>query len=332
MGSRAPLHLMACSDAIDLAGAVAEKLGVPLSPSRDVWFACGEGKHVIERNIRGGDVYVFQRPVVPGDSRSINDRLMMLLHAVDAARLADCDRVTVVLPYFPGSRQDKRKNHVREGIATGLMARMFHAAGVSMVITVEPHDEAIMGCFDPQHTVLESVELTRAFGRFLQEQALVPDVVASTDLGGLEAARRYAQLFGAGLAALSKERDYTRTSVVTNTTVIGEVDGKSVLVMDDIIDTAGSMVGAVESLWDAGATDIVVGGVHPLMSGPAWARLRGLAHKAADRGVQFTVVGTSGIVHRDPPPWYRSFPIESLLADVIRSVNTRGSVRAVEGN
>ena len=87
----------------------------------------------------------------------------------------------------------------------------------------------------------------------------------------------------------------------------------------------------VEALWERGATDITVGGVHCLMSGPAWSRLEGLAAQAADRGVRFGVVGTNGVIHRDAPAWYQSVPIEELLADVIRSVNTRGSVRAVEG-
>lgn len=330
MSARAPLHLLACTDARDLAEEVGALLGVPVSPSHDVWFTCGEGKHVIERNVRGGDVYLFQRPVVLGDARTVYDRFVMLLHAVDAARLADADRITVLLPYFPGSRQDKRKNHVREGVSTGLFARMLEAAGVSMVITIEPHDEAMMGCFDPSRTVLESVSITRPFARFLHQRELVPQVVASTDVGGLEAARRYAQEFGAGLAALSKERDYTQTSVVINSTVIGEVAGRSVLVMDDIIDTAGSMVSAVEALWERGATDIVIGGVHPLMSGPAWERLASLARRAADRGVRFHVVGTDSVRHPRAPDWYLSVPIAELLAEVVRSVNARGSVRAVE--
>lgn len=330
MSARAPLHIIACGDARDLAEAVGRELGVPVCPSRDVWFACGEAKHVIEQNVRGGDVYIFQRPIVPGDSRSVYDRFMMLLHAVDAARLADADRVSVILPYLPGSRQDKRKGHVREGVSTGLFARMMQAAGVSMVITVEPHDEAIMGCFDPGRTVLECVDLTRAFARFLQERDLVPDVVASTDVGGLEAARGHAHALGAGLAALSKERDYRYASTITQTTVIGDVAGRSVLVMDDIVDTAGSMVSAVEALWESGATDIVVGGVHTLMSGSAWSRMRALAMQARERGVGFQMVGTTGVVHPDAPPWYHAFPIEPLLADVVRSVNTRGSVRALE--
>jgi ribose-phosphate pyrophosphokinase len=329
-GVRAPLCLLACDDARDLATAVGQQLGVPLTASRDVWFACGEGKHVIDANVRGNDVYLFQRPAVPGSARSVYDRLTMLLHAVDAARCADADRVTVILPYFPGSRQDKRKGNTREGVSTGLFARLLQCAGASMVVTVQPHEESMIGCFDPRYTVFEGLSITHAFGRYFAEQGIKPDVVASTDLGGLEMARGVAQHLSAGIVALSKERDYSRPNVVASSEVIGDVVGRSVLVVDDIVDTAGSLVSAAQALWAAGAADITVAGAHLLLSGPAWERLHALASEAARRGFRFQLVGTSGIRHRDPPAWYREFPIEPLLAGVIRSVNARGSVRAVE--
>ena len=163
---RAPLCLVACGDAVDLASAVALELDVPLTPSTETWFACGEAKHVLDGNIRGCDCYIFQRPVIPGNDRSIYDRTMALLHAVDAARAADADRVTVVVPYLPGTRQDKRKNHVREGVTTGLLARMLSAAGVGMVITVEPHNEALYGSYDPSRCVLEAITITVPFAGF----------------------------------------------------------------------------------------------------------------------------------------------------------------------
>ena len=286
---------------------------------------------MLESNIRGCDCYIFLQPVVPGSERSIYDRTMALLHAVDAARMADADRVSVVVPYLPGTRQDKRKGHVREGVTTGLMARMLQAAGVSMVITVEPHNEALYGSYDPSRCVLEAVSITRPFAGFLRDEGLVCDVVASTDVGGLEMARAYAQEHGRPIAALSKERDYSATSVVMNTSVIGDVAGKSVLIVDDIVDTAGSVASAVQSLWAEGATDIVVAGVHALLSGPGWERVHGLHAEAERRGVSFRMAGTSSVVHHEAPGWYAQFGLEPLLAKVIRSVNARGSVRALEG-
>jgi len=322
--------LMCCDPARKLADAVAAALDVEVKTSRDQWFACGEGKHVIDVNVRGQDVYLFQRPVVPESERSIYDRWTMLLHAVDAARQSDAARITVVLPYLPGSRQDKRKGHTREGVSTGLFARMMEAAGVSMVITVEPHNEAISGCFDPRLCVLESVSITRGFCDFIRTHGLQRDVVASTDVGGLERARRFALRLGSPVAALSKERDYSQPSKVAQTTVIGEVSGKSVMIIDDIVDTAGSVVSAVDSLWEAGAQDIVIAGAHMLLSGAAWSRLESLRERAEAQGFDLQVVGTSSVVHVDTPTWYHSYPLEPLLAQIVRRVNTRGSVRALE--
>lgn len=330
MESRSPLCLLTCGEARDFAEIVARELGEALTPSRDVWFACGEGKHVIDVNIRGTDVYIVQQAVVPGSEHSVYDRWMMVLHAVDAARCADAARVTVILPYLPGSRQDKRKGHIREGISTGLFARMLQGAGASMLITVEPHNEAMIGCFDPRRCVFESITITPVFAKYLSENDLVGDVVASTDVGGLEMARVFAQTLRRDIVALSKERDYSQSSVVTRSTLIGEVDGRSVLIIDDIVDTAGSVQSATRSLWAAGATDITIAGVHMVLSNPAWERLDELAAEAAQRGVNFRVVGTSSVYHPNPRSYYLSCPLESLVAKIIRSANTRGSIRALE--
>jgi ribose-phosphate pyrophosphokinase len=328
--ARAPLCLLACSDASDLAASVAKHLGCGVAGGGDVWFASGEAKYVIEENIRGCDTYVFQRTIGAGSERTVYDRTMVLLHAVDAARHADAARVTVVMPYLPGCRQDKRKNHVREGVSTGLLARMLCTAGVSMVITVDPHNEALIGAYDPSRCVLEAVSVAAPYSKFLAESGLVCDVVASTDVGGLELARNYAQRLGRPIAALSKERDYSRPNTVANTTVIGDVKGRSVLIVDDIVDTAGSMDSAVRSLWEQGATDMVLAGVHVLLSGPGRERIERLRADAEARGVTLRLATTSAVLQRDPPPWSTSFGIEPLLAEVIRSVNTRGSVRALE--
>lgn len=330
MTSRAPLCLLSCSNATDLGEGIGHRLGVALTPSKDVWFPAGEGKHVVEANVRGSDVYVLQRALDPASDRSIYDGFLMALHACDAVRLADAARITLVLPYLPGTRQDKRKANVREGVSTGLFARMIEASGVSMVITVEPHNEAMVAAFDPRLCVMESVRIFRSYAAFLEERGLVGEVVASPDVGGLENAREYAQVLKRDLAALSKERDYSRTSVVMNSTVLGDVDGRDVLLVDDIVDTAGSVVSAVHALWDAGARGIVVAAAHAIMSGPAWERMDGLAADAAKRGVRFAMAGTCSVQHAHPPPWYHCFSLEPLLTDVVSRVNTRGSVRAIE--
>lgn len=331
MDVRAPLRLLACEDARDLATEVGLHLGVEVTPSHDVWFASGEGKHVIEANIRGTDVYLFQRPIVPHSHHSVYDRMMMLFHAVDAARHSDAERITVVLPYLPGSRQDKRKGRTREGVTTGLLARMLQSLGVSMVISMEPHNEAIAGCFDPRLCVFEPLYPTAAFGGWLRDEGLLGQMVASTDVGGLQLARRFAQLLSCDLVALSKERDYSQPNTVARTTVIGDVRDHDVLIVDDIVDTGGSAVAAVEALWEAGARGVVIATLHPILSDPAWSRMAALEQAARARGVRFAMAGTTSIRHGSTPDWYGTFAIEPLLADVIRTVNARGSVSGLTG-
>ena len=325
--ARAPLRLISCQPAERLARDIGDALGVSVTSSEDVWFSSGEGKHVVDDNVRGHDVYVFQRPVDPGSKRSVYDNFLMSLHAVDALKLADAERVTLVIPYLPGTRQDKRK--LREGISTGLFARMIEASGVSMVLTVEPHNQALVAGYDPRKCVVECVDIVKAYAPFLAEKGFVGDVVASPDVGGLENARFYAKVLNRDLAALSKERDYSQTSVVMRSTVLGNVKDRDVLLVDDIVDTAGSVVSAVHALWERGARGVVVACAHPVMSGPAWERLSTLASEATERGVKFSVCGTNTIVHPDAPTWYHCFDLAPLLTEVIRRVHTRGSVRTM---
>ena len=324
--ARAPVRLVACGGAEAFAAGVADALSLPLVPSHESWFACGEGKFVIDQNVRGGDCYVFQSPIVPGASRSTYDRFVMLLHAVEAAALADAQEVTAVLPYYPGARQDKRKGRVREGISAGLFARCLQEAGATRVITVEVHNEAIAGMFAPARCRLENLYLHYLLCPWLAERGLVGDTVVSPDVGGMERARRYAQELEAHLAALSKERDYSTVNRVVRSTLIGEVAGHDVLLVDDIIDTAGSVAAAVDELKAGGAKDVTVACAHALLSGPAFDRLGTVAERAEQEGWRFTVVGSSSVHHDDPPAWYQEFPIEKLLARVIVRNNHRLSV------
>ena len=199
-----------------------------------------------------------------------------------------------------------------------------------MVVTLEPHTEAIVGCYDPRECVMETVGVCGPFARFLAERGFAPDCVASTDVGGLERARQFAQVLQCDLVALSKERDYSAQSTVARTTVVGDVRGRSVLIVDDIIDTGGSVVAACDALWAAGATDLSVAGVHMVMSDPAWDRLAALNTEARERGVQFRLAGTDTICHRSPSLPMATFELDELLASVIGNINTRGSVRALE--
>lgn len=327
---RAPLTLIACEAGQPLAERVAAQLRTVVAPSRDVWFACGEGKHVIDANVRGTDVYVVQSLVDPGSTRSIYDRFIMLLHAIEAASLADAQDVTAVVPYFPGARQDKRKGRAREGISAGLFARCLQEAGARRVVAVEVHNPAIAGMFDASRCRLEDIQLHPTFGPWLREQGLNGELVASPDVGGLERARYYAEDLAEGLVVLSKLRDYRIPNHVVASTLIGDVSGRDVLLVDDIIDTAGSVAAAVRELKQGGARNITVACAHPVLSGPAWERLDALADLAASEGWRFRVVGTSSIEHRRDAAYYRSFDLAPLLSRVVRSINLRGSVTGAQ--
>ena len=327
---RAPIALMSCEAGRSFAQAVAMHMGLNLLPSEETWFACGEGKFEIGANVRGHDLYIFQSAAGVQDERSIYDRFLMLLHAVEAAALSDAQYITAVLPYYPGARQDKRKGRTREGISAGLFARLLQSAGADRVMTVEIHNDAIAGMFNPSVAHLENVFITRHLAAWLRDHQLTGDVVVSPDVGYLERARHYAETLSADLAALSKERDYSKPNQVFRSTLIGEVKGRNVLLVDDIIDTAGSVISAIEELKTQGAANINVACVHPIYSGNAWARLTAIKGQSEVDGWEFNMVGTSVIEHKDAPDWYHAFPIEGLIAQVLEKINSRGSVTGVQ--
>ena len=329
---RAPIALMTCESGRNFAQSVANHMAQPLVPTTESWFACGEGKLEINANVRGHDVYIFQSTVGQQDDLSVYDRFIMLLHAVEAAALSDAQYITTITPYYPGARQDKRKGRTREGISAGLFARMLQSAGANRVVTVEIHNDAIAGMFTPSLAHLENVFLTRHFVDWLRTKGLTGDVVVSPDVGFLERARAYAEEFSADLAALSKERDYSKPNQVIRSTLIGNVENKNVLLVDDIVDSGSSVVAAVNELKQHGAKDIVVACSHALMSGPAWTRLTELHRQANKEGWAFRFVGTSTVSHKNTPDWYHTFEIEALLAKIIQKINSRGSVTQVHQN
>jgi len=327
--SRAPLALMTCESGRSFAETVAKHMQHTLVPTSETWFACGEGKLEIKANVRGCDVYIFQSTVGQQDKLSVYDRFIMLLHAVEAAALSDAQYITVITPYYPGARQDKRKGRTREGISAGLFARMLQSAGANRVLSVEIHNDAIAGMFNPAVAHLENVFITRHLVQWLVEHNLGGNVVVSPDVGYLERARAYAEELEADLAALSKERDYSKPNQVFRSTLIGDVTGKNVLLVDDIVDSAGSVVAAIDELKERGANNIVVACSHPLMSGPAWERLSAVSEKAKHEGWTFDFVGTSTVEHKNTPEWYHCFGIEKLIGTVITKINSRGSVAQV---
>ena len=209
---------------------------------------------------------------------------------------------------------------------------MLQAAGANRVLSVEIHNDAIAGMFNPAVAHLENVFLTRHLVEFLVQEKLTGDVVVSPDVGYLERARSYAEELSADLAALSKERDYSKPNQVFRSTLIGDVKGKNVLLVDDIVDSAGSVVAAIDELKKHGALNIVVACCHPIMSSPAWERLSKVSEQAKKENWSFDFVGTSTVEHENTPDWYHTFAIEKLLGTIIQKINSRGSVSKVHND
>ncbi|MBA57712.1 MAG: hypothetical protein CMQ40_00925 [Gammaproteobacteria bacterium] len=203
---------MTCESGRKFATAVAREMKLDLLPTKETWFACGEGKFEIKANVRGHDVYIFQSAAGNQDEKSIYDRFLMLLHGIEAASLSDAQHITAVLPYYPGARQDKRKGRNREGISAGLFARLMQSAGVNRVMNVEIHNDSIAGMFSPSVAHLENVFLTKHFSEWIKNKGLKGDIAVSPDVGYLEKARAFSEKLGLDLAALSKERDYSKVN------------------------------------------------------------------------------------------------------------------------
>ena len=244
-----------------LGAAIAEELRVPLGKLEVRNFSDGEISVKIDENIRGEDVFILQPTHAP------DDNLLELLLILDACRRASARRVTAVIPYFGYARQD-RKDRPRVAIAAKLAANIITAAGADRVVTMDLHSGQIQGFFDiPMDHLYSSPVLVH---HILQKE--IPNlVVVAPDVGGVKVARAYAKRLASGLAVVDKRRPQPNVSEVIH--VIGEVDGKNVVIVDDMIDTAGTITEAAKALKAKGAKDIYVVATHGIFSDPALSRI-----------------------------------------------------------
>jgi|BEDMetMinimDraft_2_1075160.scaffolds.fasta_scaffold11783_2 ribose-phosphate pyrophosphokinase len=247
-----------------LAQEVAACIGIPLGEILIESFQDGETRVVINENVRGVDAFIIQPTFRP------NETLLELLIVIDAMRRASARRVTAVIPYFGYARQD-RKTRGREPITAKLVANLLVTAGADRVLTVDLHAGQIQGFFDVPVDHLTGIPL---LARRFAEMGLEDVVVVCPDAGegGIPRARRMAELLSAPLAIVDKRRPAPNVAEVMN--VIGNVRGKTAILVDDIIDTAGTIVQAAYALRELGAREVYTCCVHPLLSGPAVERLR----------------------------------------------------------
>jgi ribose-phosphate pyrophosphokinase len=241
---------------------VATYLSVKLGDIQLNRFSDGEINVNITESVRGRDVFIIQPTCAP-----TNDNLMELFIMADAFKRSNAGTITAVIPYFGYARQD-RKAAPRVPISAKLVASMIERAGIDQVITVDLHAAQIQGFFDiPVDNLYGSI----IFTDYIQQKSLPNPIIASPDIGGVARARNYAQKLGLDLVIVDKRREKANESEVMN--IIGEVEGRDVILVDDMVDTAGTLVKAAEVLKARGATSVMACCTHGVLSGPAYERI-----------------------------------------------------------
>lgn len=248
-----------------LAEEIASLLNEELGHVQIVDFASGETYCRFEDSVRDTDVFIIQTHCEP-----VNDRIMEQLLLIDAAKRASAKRITAVCPYFGYARQD-RKARPREPISARLMANMFEAAGAQRLITVEMHSGQIQGFFN---TPVDHLTAMPVLEEYIRSQVSNEIVIVSPDAGRVKTAERFAQRLGADIAFAHKRRPKGSINMVETGEIIGEVANKHCIIIDDMIDTAGTVCAAANILAERGATDVWIMATHGLLSGPAVDRLR----------------------------------------------------------
>jgi ribose-phosphate pyrophosphokinase len=298
-----------------LAQDIARYLQVPLGRAHVGRFSDGEVTVEVMENVRGRDVFIVQATCPPA-----NDHLMELLLMVDACRRASAARITAVIPYFGYARQDRRPRATRVAITAKVVANMLAGVGVHRVLTVDLHADQIQGFFDiPVDNVYSSPVLLGEVWR----QKYADLVVVSPDVGGVVRARAIAKrLDDADLAIIDKRRPRANVSEVMN--IIGEVEGKSCVLVDDMVDTAGTLCHAAKALKDHGAKTVAAYITHPVLSGPAVERIEA---SALDE-----LVVTDTIPLRENARScrkIRQLSVAGLLAETMRRIRDEESVSSL---
>ncbi|MEG0803926.1 MAG: ribose-phosphate pyrophosphokinase [Pygmaiobacter sp.] len=260
------IKIFAGNSNIELARSIAECLGLPLGKSDVGLFSDGEISVAIHESVRGSDVFVLQ-----STSNPVNRNLMELLIMIDAFRRASAGRITAVIPYYGYARQD-RKSKARDPISSKLVADLICKAGADRVLTMDLHAAQIQGFFDVPVDHMQGMPiLAPYFEKKIAEEKDKNFIVVSPDLGSVTRARTFAERLGLPLAIVDKRRQKANVSEVMN--IIGDVKDKDVIILDDMIDTAGTLCNAAKAIKNAGARSVCAAATHAVLSGPAIERI-----------------------------------------------------------
>jgi ribose-phosphate pyrophosphokinase len=292
-----------------LARAIAEEYGTELGEVTIKPFSDGELYVKYEQSIRGEDVFVIQPTPPPGNT------IMELLLLLDAAKRASAKRVTAVMPYFGYARQD-RKDQPRVSIASKLIANLLSEAGADRVLTMDLHAPQIQGFFD---IPLDHLYASRLFIDHFQAQHDNNLIVVAPDVGSLKMARHYAKQLDTDLAFIDKRRPKANVAEVMN--IIGEIEGKNILIVDDMVDTAGTLTNAAAALKERGALNITAICTHPILSGPAYQRIE---NSPIDE-----LLATDTIPLHKPSKKISVLSVASIFAEAIQRIHTNDTISAL---
>jgi ribose-phosphate pyrophosphokinase len=292
-----------------LAKEIVKHLEIPLGKADFKTFSDGELWMKYEENIRGQDVFIVQSTNPPFEN------LMELLVMIDAARRASADRINAVIPYFGYARQD-RKDEPRVAISAKLVANMLVTAGADRIITMDLHAPQIQGFFD---IPVDHLYCSRVFFKHIKKNNIKDLVVASPDVGGIKMARAYAKKLETELVLIDKRRPKPNVAEVMN--IIGEVEGKNVLIVDDLIDTGGTFVNAVEALKQRGARDIFGICTHAILSGNA-------VEKITNSSITKLMISNS-LPLKQKSPKIEVISVGKIFAQSIRRTNKNESISSL---
>ncbi|AFV96654.1 MULTISPECIES: ribose-phosphate pyrophosphokinase [unclassified Sulfuricurvum] len=294
----------------EFAAEVCRTLDVPLSKASVKRFSDGEINVQISESVRGRDVFIVQSTGAPS-----NDNLMELLIMTDALRRSSANSITAVVPYFGYARQD-RKAAPRVPITAKLVADMFETAGIDRVVTIDLHAGQIQGFFDiPVDNLYGAI----IFEEYIRSKNLPNPVIASPDIGGVARARYFAEKLGLDMVIVDKRREKANESEVMN--IIGDVAGKDIIIIDDMVDTAGTMVKAAAALKNRGATSVMACATHGVLSGKAYDNL--------NNGELDELVISNTLVLSGQSDKIKVLSVAPLFAEVIRRVYHNESVNSL---
>lgn len=292
-----------------LSRAIAEHYGTKLGDVTIKNFSDGEIYVKFQESIRGKDVFIIQTTAPPAEN------ILELLVMIDAAKRASVDRVTAVIPYFGYARQD-RKDQPRVSIGAKLMANLLTQAGADRVLTMDLHAPQIQGFFD---IPLDHLYASRLLVDHFRRQEIEDLVVVAPDVGSLKTARAYSKKLNAGLAFIDKRRPRQNEAEVMN--IIGEIKDKNILMIDDMIDTAGTLTNAAVALKERGAKKIIAACTHPILSGPAYQRIE-------DSPIDSVLV-TDTVPLQRPSDKLNVLSVASIFADAVRRIHTDETISSL---